>query len=229
MESKQLNKIIFLIALAFNMHVFSQMKMADIENKKISVNLNTEKRNIIKIFENKDYNVFYILDRKSFDFDKNLRNIDLVNLIFFSKKYNKGILTLFKQSIEHDKKSVYNINLFTGSHDKYMFIPSMIIVDKDFNYEYLMKYYYMPLPPPKSEIYTSGIKIQSNKNRCNGVEIDINDNIINENIDDILSNISKISTTDNKNKKCNPIVYEMDLRDFFPKKIDKDGRVYYKK
>ncbi len=50
MESKQLSKIILLLTLVFSMNVFSQMKMADIENRKFSVNLNTEKRNIIKIF-----------------------------------------------------------------------------------------------------------------------------------------------------------------------------------
>lgn len=228
MESKQLNKIIVLLVLTINMSVFSQMKMADIEDKEFSVNLNTEKKSIIKIFENKHYDVFYILDRKKFDFDKKVRNVDLVNIIFFSKKYNKGILALFKQSIENKKKSIYDIRLHTGSTGNYMFIPSMIILDKDFNYEYLLKYYYMPLPPPKSDIYTSGIKIQDNDNRCNIIEIDIKGNILNENIDDILSNTLTISN-DKTTKSCDPIVYDIDLKDFFPKKINKNGPVYYKK
>ncbi|MDQ1098576.1 MULTISPECIES: hypothetical protein [Chryseobacterium] len=228
MESKQLNKIIVLLVLTINMSVFSQMKMADIEDKEFSVNLNTEKKSIIKIFENKHYDVFYILDRKKFDFDKKVRNVDLVNIIFFSKKYNKGILALFKQSIENKKKSIYDIRLHTGSAGNYMFIPSMIILDKDFNYEYLLKYYYMPLPPPKSDIYTSGIKIQDNDNRCNIIEIDIKGNILNENIDDILSNTLTISN-DKTTKSCDPIVYDIDLKDFFPKKINKNGPVYYKK
>ncbi len=73
-----------------------------------------------------------------------------------------------------------------------MFIPSMIIVDKDFNYEYLMKYYYMPPPPPENGVYKSWIAIQDNKNRCNVIDIDIKGNAIHENIDDLLSNISKV-------------------------------------
>ncbi|MGN7866355.1 hypothetical protein [Chryseobacterium sp. 22458] len=217
MELKQLNKILILLGLVFNINGFSQLKMADIENKKVSVNLTTEKKNIIKIFEDRDYKIFYILDKKRFDFDKKLTNVDLVNLVFFSKKYNKGILTLFKQSIQHKKKSVYNIDLHTGSADNYMFIPSMIIVDKDFNYEYLMKYSYIHLPNDIN-VYTSSISIQDNENRCNKVRIVLKGNAIHENIDDLLSNISKVPKNVSTGK-CDPIVYEMDLKDFFPEKI----------
>lgn len=227
MESKQLNKIIVLIALTFYMSVFSQMKMADIENKKFSVNLTTEKNDIIKILDNNSYSVFYILDRRGLDFDEGVGTVDMANLIFFSKKYNKGIVAIFKQSIEHDKKSVYNIKLFTGSHDRYMFLPSMIIIDKDFNYEYLMEYYYMPPPPPEKGDYTSWITLQDAKNYCNTIHIDLKGNVIYENIDDILSNISKISNRKTE-ENCNSISNES-LKYVFPKKIDKDGHVYYKK
>ncbi|MDQ0781249.1 hypothetical protein [Chryseobacterium sp. W4I1] len=216
MESKQLNRIILLLTLTFSMNLFSQMKMMDIDGKKLTINLKKEKGDIIKIIENRDFNVFYLLDRERFDFDKKFRNVDLVNLIFFSKKYNKAILTIFKQSINYKGKSNYNITLYTGSHDEYMFQPSMIILDKNFNYEYLMKYYYMPLPDDKN-IYTSGIKIQDNKNRCNIIEFDIKGNIVYENIDNILSNISKIPI-DNTLKNCDPIIYETDLKDFFRNK-----------
>lgn len=221
MESKQLNKIIILIALTFYMNVFSQMKMADIENKKISVNLTTEKKDIIKILDNNSYSVFYILDRRGLDFGEGVGTVDMANLIFFSKKYNKGVVTIFKQSIEHDKKSVYNIKLFTGSYDKYMFLPSMIIVDKDFNYEYLMEYYYMPPPPPKKGDYTSWITLQDTKNYCNTIHIDLKGNVIYENIDDILSKIPTKNINENKSKECNPIISDEDLKYFFPKKIVK--------
>lgn len=221
MESKQLNKIILLIALTFYMNVFSQMKMADIENKKFSVNLTTENKDIIKILDNNSYSVFYILDRRGLDFGEGVGTVDMANLIFFSKKYNKGVVTIFKQSIEHDKKSVYNIKLFTGSHDKYMFLPSMIIVDKDFNYEYLMEYYYMPPPPPKKGDYTSWITLQDTKNYCNTIHIDLKGNVIYENIDDILSKIPKKNINENKSKECNPIISDEDLKYFFPKKIGK--------
>lgn len=86
MESKQLNKIIILVALTFYMNVFSQMKMADIENKKFSVNLTTEKNDIIKILDNNSYSVFYILDRRGLDFGEGVGTVDIANLIFFSKK-----------------------------------------------------------------------------------------------------------------------------------------------
>lgn len=229
MESKQLNKIIVLIALTFYMSVFSQMKMADIENKKFSVNLTTEKNDIIKILDNNSYSVFYILDRRGLDFDEGVGTVDMANLIFFSKKYNKGIVTIFKQSIKHDKKSVYNIKLFTGSHDKYMFLPSMIIIDKDFHYEYLMEYYYMPPPPPEKGDYTSWITLQDTKNYCNTIHIDLKGNVIYENIDDILSKIPKININENKSKECNPIISDVDLKYFFPERINNDGHVYYKK
>ena len=118
---------------------------------------------------------------------------------------------------ECQKKSVYNIDLHTGSADNYMFIPSMIIVDKDFNYEYLMKDSYIHLPNDINA-YTSSISIQDNENRCNKVRIVLKGNAIHENIDDLLSNISKVPKNVSTGK-CDPIVYEMDLKDFFPEKI----------
>ncbi len=180
MESKQLNKIIIvLIVFAINMNVFSQMKMVDIENKKFSVNSKTETRNLIKIYDDNDYYIYYILDRRDFDLKIGSGVSGIANVIFFSKKYNKGILTVFRQGIYHKKKSIYDIRLSTGSHDKYMFVSSMAILDKDFNYEYFMKYYYMHLPHDIN-VYTSGIKIQNNKDRCNIIEFDIKGNLIYE-------------------------------------------------
>lgn len=219
MELKQLNKIIVLLALIISISMFSQMKMADIEDKEFFVNSKKEKRNLIKIFDDSNFSVYYILDRRDFDLKKGLGTNGIAKVIFFSKNYNKGILVNFEQMVYHIKKNVYKINLRTGSHDKYMFIPSMIIVDKNFNYEYLMKYYYMQLPYDR-DIYTSGIKIQDNKDWCNVIEFDIKGNMIYENIDDILSNISKLNKS-NITEKCDPIVYEMDLKDYFPKKIIK--------
>lgn len=204
------------MAFAINISVFSQMKMADIDGTEFSVNLKTEKKNLIKILENDNYTVYYILDRKDFDLKKGLGTNGIANMIFFSKKYNKGILVNFEQMIYHVKKNIYKISLNTGSHDKYMFVPSMIIVDNNFNYEYLMKYYYMSAP--KSDIYTSGITIQDIKNYCNSMETDIKGNIINETIDDILSNIAKVNSNGIR-KDCKPIIYDIDLKDFFPKKI----------
>ncbi|GEN74250.1 hypothetical protein [Chryseobacterium lathyri] len=220
MELKQLNKIGILLALVSSISIFSQMKMADIEDKDFSVNSKTEKRNLIKIFDDRNYSVYYILDRRDFDLKKGLGTNGIAKVIFFSKNYNKGILVNFKQMIYHAKTNIYDISLHTGSYDKYMFKPSMIVVDKDFNYEYLMMYHYMPPPPPENGAYKSWITIQDNKNRCNVKHIDLKGNAIYENIDDILNNISKIGK-DKKAQDCEPVVYEMDLRDYFPKKIIK--------
>lgn len=219
MELKHLNKITLLLFSIIGITAFSQMKMADIDGTEFSVNSKTEKKNLIKIRENNNCTIYYILDKKDFDLKKGLGTNRIANIIFFSKKYSKGIMVNFEQIIYRFKKNIYKISLHTGSHDKYMFTPSMIILDKDFNYEYLMKYYYMPLLPPKDDIYTSGIKIQEIKNYCNTMETDINGNMINENIDNILTNISKINN--NISKECNPIINDTDLKDFFPKKIIK--------
>ncbi len=218
MESKQLNKILLLITFVISINVFSQGKMVDIEDKEFSINLKTEKRNLIKISDDNNYTIYYVLDIGNFDFDKKHINVDLVNIIFFSKKYNKGILALFKQAIIQKKKSVYNITLQTGSHGNNMFVSSIAILDKDFNYEYFMKYYYMPPPPPDRGDYKSWITIQDTKNYCNVTNIDIKGNAIYENIDDILSNISSVPKN-NISRKCDPIIYDIDIRDFFPKKI----------
>lgn len=220
MELKQLNKITILLALIININAFSQMKMADIEGKQFSIDLKAEKRNIIKILDNDNYSVFYLLNRKKFDFDKKHRNVDLVNLIFFSKKYNKGILTLFKQSIDYKKKAIYNITLYSGLAGNYMFVPSMIIVDQNFNYEYLVMYSYIH-PPYDMNTYKSSISIQDNRNRCNIIHIDLKGNAVYENIDDILSNISKVPKENSSEKECNPVIYDIDLKDFFPEKIIK--------
>ncbi|WP_300689963.1 hypothetical protein [Chryseobacterium sp.] len=217
MELKQLNKIVLILALAVGINSFSQMKMADLDNKEFSINSKIEKRNLIKILEDTNYNVYYILNRKNFDLKMGLGVNGIGKIVFFSKKYNKGILVNFEQMTYHVKKNVYSISLHTGSADNYMFMPSMIIVDKDFNYEYLMRYSYIHLPHDK-DVYTSSISVQDIKNYCNVIHRDIGGNVINENIDDILSNISKVPKN-NTVKKCNPIVYDMDLRDFFPKKI----------
>lgn len=228
MELKQLNKITILLFLIIGITAFSQMKMADLEGKKFSINLKTEKRNIIPILNDINYSVYYVVEKKRFDLKLGLGVSGVGNVIFFSKKNNKGILVKFEQMMSHAKKNVYEISLRTGSHGKYMFIPSMIIVDKDFNYEYLMEYRYMHLPYDK-DIYTSTITIQNNKNYCSFKHMDLKGNAIYENIDDILSNIPKIEINENKSKECDPLISDEDLNYFFPEKIDKDGHVYYKK
>jgi hypothetical protein len=218
MELKQLNKIIIFLALAISSNIFSQIKMVNIENKKISVNLKKEKKDIIKILDGANYSVYYVLDKRSFEFDKKSRNVDLVNIIFFSKKYNKGILTIFQQSIDYRNKSIYDISLFTNSHNNYMFVSSMAILDKNFNYEYFMKYYYMS--PPDGGASRSWITIQNTKNYCDVKSVDLNGNVIYEEIDDILSNISEVSEI-KKINDCNSIIYDMDVNEYFPKKIGK--------
>lgn len=218
MESKLLNKIVLSIAFFLSISVFSQMKMTDVDGNKFSVNLKTEKSDLIKIFNDSNYIIYYILDRRDFNLKKGLGFSGTADVIFFSKKYNKGLLATFKQSIYHEKKSIYNITLHTGSYDKNMFVSSMAVLGKDFNYEFFMKYYYMP--PPKGGDYKSWITIQDTKNYCNVTNVDIKGNAINENIDDILSNISSVPKN-NTSKKCDPIIYDIDLRDFFSKKIVK--------
>ncbi|WP_172276990.1 hypothetical protein [Chryseobacterium sp. LAM-KRS1] len=221
MVLKQLNKIIILLALVIGMNVFSQMKMIDINDKEFTVNLKTEKRNIIKIFENNKYTIFYVLNRKDFNSIPKMNVSGRANIIFFSKKYNKGILTNHAQGVYNYnvKKSIYNIALRI---DENRLIPSMIILGKDFNYEYFMKYYYMPPPPPKKGNYTSWITFQDTKNYCNTIDVDLIGNVIYENIDDILSNVSKMnSDKSTTNTNCNTIIPAIDLRDFFPEKIIK--------
>jgi hypothetical protein len=221
MELKQLNKLTILIALIININAFSQMKMADIENKQFSVNSKTQKQNLIKISDDNNYSIYYILDRRSFDLKLGSGISDKANIIFFSKKYNKGILTLFRQSIYHKKKNIYNITLYTGSADNYMFVSSMAVLDKDFNYEYFIKYHYITTPPPENEVYKSWITIQNTKNYCNLIDIDLKGNAIYENINDILSNISKVPKENSFEQKCNSVIYDIDLKDFFPEKIIK--------
>ncbi|WP_047378365.1 hypothetical protein [Chryseobacterium indologenes] len=221
MELKQLNKIIILVVFTISVNAFSQLKMIDIENKKFSINSKTQKQNLIKISDDNNYSIYYILNRKDFHLKKELGTNGIAKIIFFSKKYNKGILANFEQMIFHTKTNVYNFSLRTGSHDNYMFVSSMAILDKDFNYEYFIKYHYMPLPPPKNEIYKAWITIQDTRNFCNVTDIDLKGNIVYENIDDILSNISKVPKENISEKKCNPVIYDIDLKDFFPEKIIK--------
>lgn len=221
MELKQLNRIIFLVVFAISTNVFSQIKMSDIENKKFSINSKTQKQNLVKISDNSDYSIYYIVNRRDFKLKKGIGTNGIAKVIFFSKMYNKGILINFQQMIYRVKTNIYNIILYTGSNDKYMFVSSMAVLDKDFNYEYFIKYHYMPLPPPKNEVYKAWITIQDTKNYCNLIDIDLRDNPIYENINDILSNIPKIPKGNNIEKKCTPIIYDMDLKDFFPEKIIK--------
>ncbi|WP_126650250.1 hypothetical protein [Chryseobacterium aureum] len=218
MEIKLLNKIPILLTLMMSINAISQMKMADIEGKEIIVNSKTEKQNLIKIFDDSNYTIFYVLDRRDFHLIKGNGTSSPGNIIFFSKKYNKGILAVFRQMIYHSKRNIYNISFTTLSAENYMFIPSMIILDKDFNYEYLMRYTYIHLPYDQT-IYRSSISIQDKKDRCNLIHIDLKGNAIYENIDDILSNISKVPKNNNSQKDCSPVIYDMDLRDFFPKQI----------
>ncbi|WP_077419110.1 hypothetical protein [Chryseobacterium sp. JV274] len=220
MELKQLNKIIILMVFTISVNAFSQLKMIDIENKKISVNSKTQKQNLIKISDDNNYSIYYILDRRNFDLKVGSGINDTANIIFFSKKHNKGILTLFPQSIYHAKKAVYDITFYTGSADNYMFVPSMIIVDQNFNYEYLMKYSYIHLPYD-TNTYKSSISIQDNRNRCNILNIDLKGNAVYENIDDILNNISKVPKEKSSEKECNSVIFDIDLKDFFPEKIIK--------
>jgi hypothetical protein len=52
------NKTIILLLTSLCINVFSQMKMTDVNNKKFSVNLQTEKRNLIKIMDNNEYIIY---------------------------------------------------------------------------------------------------------------------------------------------------------------------------
>ncbi|VFB03544.1 Uncharacterised protein [Chryseobacterium taihuense] len=210
--------MIILLAFIININIFSQMKMADIENREFSINLKTEKRNLLKVFDDNHYSIYYILDKRDFDFKVGSSINSTANVIFFSKKYNKSILTVFRQNIYHKKKSIYDIKLSTGSHDKYMLVSSMAILDENFDYEYFMKYSYMS--PPEEENYTSWITIQNIKDNCNTISIDLKNHIIYENIDNILDNISKVSNYE-KIKNCDSIIYNRDFNEYFPKKIIK--------
>lgn len=200
------------------MNAFSQMKMIDMDKKEIVINFKKEKQNIIKVFEDNTSIVYYILNKRDFNLKKGLGANGTANVIFFSKKYNKGLLTIFKQSIYNEKKSIYNITLHTGSNNKYMFVSSMAILDKDFNYKYYVKYSYMLPPPPEKGNYSSWITIQDATNYCSTKRFDLKDNVVYENIDDILSNLPTLPKN-TLSKECDPIVYEVDLKDFFSNKI----------
>lgn len=217
MELKQLNKIIIIFILIFNLNVFSQMKFTDIENKKFFINTKTGKKNLIKILDDYNFTLYYIVDRRNFETHKDLGINSNANIIFFSKKNNKGILTNIKQVIQHSKKNIYNITLYTGANNNYMLVPSMIIVDKNFNYEYLMKYSYIQLPFDK-KTYKSSIYIQDIKNYCSFIQIELKGNAIYEDIDNIIKYASEI-TKNNYENKCDPLINDIDLNDFFPKKI----------
>lgn len=212
MELKQLNRIIALLAMIIGMNVFSQIKMTNIEGKKISINSKTEKRNIIKIFDDNNYSLFYIVDRRDFNLKKGLGVNGRANIIFFSKKYNKGLLANFEQMIYHTKKNIYNITLYV---DKYV-IPSMIIVDENFNYEYVMTNYFGPLP--ENDVNVSRIGIQDYKNYCKLKKMSLNKIIIEEKIDDILKILDTKTIT---STNCEPTFNTADLKYFFPEKIIK--------
>ncbi|MDR6489151.1 hypothetical protein J2799_003690 [Chryseobacterium vietnamense] len=218
MVLKQLNKIIVLIVFAINTNICSQIKISDIENKKFSINSKTQKQNLVKISDNSDYSIYYIVNRRDFNLKKGLGTNGIAKVIFFSKMYNKGILINFQQMIYRAKTNIYNISLHTGANDKYMFVSSMAVLDKDFNYEYFMKYHYMQSSPLENGGYKSWITIQDTKNYCNLIDIDLRDNVIYENINDILSNIPKIPKENNIKKKCTSIIYDMDLKDFFQRR-----------
>jgi len=217
---KNLDKVILLVIFTININVFSQIRMSNIEGIKFTVNSKTENNNIIKIFDNDDYDVYYVLDRRDFDLKKGLGTNGIAKTIFFSKKYKKGILINFKQMIYRLNKNIYEINLHTGSHDKYMFNSFMAIVDKNFKYEYFVVYHYMPPPPSEKGEYKSWITVQNTDNYCNMQDFDLQDIIINENVDDLLNNILKMST-DELEDGCSRIISDIDFKEFFSKKIIK--------
>ncbi|OCK50677.1 hypothetical protein BA768_19370 [Chryseobacterium sp. CBo1] len=217
MELKQLNNIIILIAIACNISVFSQTKLADIENKEFSINLKKEKSNFIKISDDANYSIYYVFDKKDFDLKKGLGTNGIAKVIFFSKKYNKGIFSIFEQVAYREKRNVYNIRIRTGSYDKNMFVSSLAILDKDFNYEYFIKYYHLPPPPPDKGIYKSSFIIQDSKNYCRTNDIVIKGNLIYEKIDDILSSIQTLDTNKINGKECDRIINNLDFNDFFKK------------
>lgn len=220
MVLKQLNKVIILVVFTITVNAFSQLKMIDIENKKISINPKTQKQNLIKISDDNNYIIYYILNREDFLLKKGLGTNGVAKVILFSKKYNKGILANFEQTVFHTKTNIYNFSLRTGSHDNYMFVSSMAILDKDFNYEYFIKYHYMPLPPPENEVYKAWITIQDARNYCNLIDIDLKGNIVYKNIDTILAYISEV-TKNSTDKNCSPVINNKDMNVFFPKKISK--------
>ena len=217
MELKQLNNIITLLAIAFNISIFSQTKLADIENREFSINLKKEKSNFIKISDDANYSVYYVFDKKDFDLKIGLGTNGIAKVIFFSKIYNKGILSIFEQIAYRVKRNVYNIRIRTGSYDKNMFVSSLAILDKDFNYEYFIKYYNMPPPPPEKGIYKSSFIIQDSKNYCRTNDVVIKGNLIYENIDDILNSIHTLDTNKISGKNCDPIINNLDFNEFFKK------------
>ena len=220
MVLKQLNKLAITILVCTGTSILSQMKMLDLGEKEFSINSKTNKSNIIKILDNNNYKIYYILNKKDFDLKKNVGTNGIANIIFFSKKYKKGILANFRQSIFRKSNSLYSIVIHKSLTDNYMFIPSMIIVDQDFNYKYFMKYYYIPLPPPNNNVYKSSLTIQSINNYCETKKIDLKGNILAEDIDYILSDIPEINHN-TQEKNCESIIYDIDLKDFFPKRLVK--------
>ncbi len=211
MELKQLNKIILILSFFIGINVFSQMNMSYINGEKLTINSKTKKGDFIKLVDDNNYTIYYIIDRKDFDLKRGLGTSSMANIIFFSKKYNKGILASFQQMIYHVKKNVYNISL---SVDEHMIIPQMIIVDKNFNYEYLMTSYFGPLP--NSDIDISRMRIQDYRDYCKIKKMSLNKIIIDEDINEIL----KILNTDTITSTNCEVIFEVeDLKQFFPKKI----------
>ncbi|AZA89442.1 Uncharacterised protein [Chryseobacterium nakagawai] len=67
------NKIILVFSLFISTVFFSQMKMIDINGKKLIINSKTENRNFIKIFDDDKFSVFYVINRRDFNLKKGLR------------------------------------------------------------------------------------------------------------------------------------------------------------
>ncbi|AZA89443.1 Uncharacterised protein [Chryseobacterium nakagawai] len=90
----------------------------------------------------------------------------------------------------------------------------MIIVDKDFKYEYLMKSYYILPPSTQSTIYKSGITIQDYNTQCNLKKMSLNKIIVDEDIDNILKIIEKETII---SQECDKL---FEIEDF-PQKLSK--------
>ncbi len=210
MVLKQLNKILLLISILISNLFMSQIKFADMNKKKFKINIAKEKKNLVKIFNSNKYSVYYLFNKG--DFSNQFNGTTKANLIFFSKTEKKGIFIYlnYGQNIYYIKKNVFDVVL---NVEKINLIPNMILLDGNFNYEYLLNYY--NIQPSKTNTEKIGFNVQEIDDYCNSRDYTLTEEMINSDLKNILYISLHKQTATNI---CTPI---FDLKLFFPPSISK--------
>ncbi|KMQ67970.1 hypothetical protein ACM39_11605 [Chryseobacterium sp. FH2] len=183
------------------------MNMISINSLSFKINLK-ENKDTINIYEDENLKVLYPIDKFIFDsrITKKRGLTTKVNLLYYSKKESIGLFILlsYGQSIMKIKNQTYNITI---NVDKNKFIPYMLLLDKNMETKFLVKY--NRIKDFHSENYTNSYSIQDSTNFCKYGEFQINQNIIYEDIELVIK--KRIAINNNEKKlDCEPLfTYEV--------------------